>query len=58
MNRFNNENHLDRRPQPGQPKKLDPQARNDVVKKIVDNPFLNAAIVGREFRVLHLKNKY
>lgn len=42
---------MNRRPQPGQVRKLDVATRNDVVGKITDNPFLNAAIVGREYGV-------
>lgn len=51
VTRHRNENHLDRRPQPGQVRKLDQAQRNAVVDKIETNPFLNAAIVGREYGV-------
>lgn len=51
VNRHRNENHLDRRPQPGQVRKLNQAQRNAVVNKIQTSPFLNAAIVGREYGV-------
>lgn len=42
---------MNRLPQPGQKRKLDQNQRNVVLNKIQTNPFLNAAIVGREFGV-------
>ncbi|KAJ6648501.1 Transposable element Tcb2 transposase, partial [Pseudolycoriella hygida] len=38
-----------RRPQPGQVRKLDVLEINEVAERILDTPFTNAAIVGREF---------
>lgn len=38
-------------PQPGQVRKLNEAQRKAVVERIEDQPFTNAAIVGREFRV-------
>lgn len=51
MNRNRNANNLNRLPQPGQVRKLNQVQRNVVVDRIKTNPFLNAAIVGREFGV-------
>lgn len=51
MNRYHNENNLERRPQPGQVRKLDVLEINDIAERIIDNPFNNAAVVGREFHV-------
>lgn len=51
INRYHNEHALERRPQPGQVRKLDVIYMNSVAEKIIDNPFTNAAIVGREFGV-------
>lgn len=42
---------MDRKPQPGQKRKLNQIQRDAVVKKIEDNPFTNAAFVGREYGV-------
>lgn len=51
VNRYRINKHINRRPQPGQKRKLDLAQRNAVVQKIIDDPFLNAAIVAREFKV-------
>lgn len=51
VGRHRNENHLNQRPQSAQKRKLDAAARQEVVEKINENPFLNAAIVGREYGV-------
>lgn len=51
INRYHRENSLDRRPQPGQVRKLDEIDINTVAERIIDEPFTNAAIVGREFGV-------
>lgn len=51
MNRYRNINSLERLPQPGQKRKLNPVQRDEVVQKIQNNPFTNAAVVGREFAV-------
>lgn len=51
MNRHRNSNNLNRKPQPGQVRKLDQGQRNAVVDRIQTNPFTNAAIIGREFGV-------
>ncbi|KAJ6648488.1 Transposable element Tcb1 transposase [Pseudolycoriella hygida] len=51
VNRQRNEKHLNRRKQPGQKRKLDAAQRAELVKRINDAPFQNAAIVGREYGV-------
>lgn len=51
MNRYAAEHSLERRPQPGQVRKLDMIDMNDVGERILDNPFSNAASVGREYGV-------
>lgn len=51
VGRHRNNNTLNRKPQPGQKRKLGPEQRAAVFQKIVDNPFTNAAIVGREYGV-------
>lgn len=51
VNRYYTENNLERRPQPGQVRKLDQIELNEVAEVILDNPFTNAAIVGREYAV-------
>lgn len=51
INRYHNEQKLERRPQPGQVRKLDVIDMNSVAERIIDNPFTNAAVVGREFGV-------
>ncbi|KAJ6646540.1 Transposable element Tcb2 transposase [Pseudolycoriella hygida] len=50
-NRYAAEHTLDRRPQPGQVRKLDEIDMNAVAEKVLDTPFINAAIVGREYGV-------
>lgn len=51
INRYQKENNVERRPQPGQVRKFDEIDRNAVAETILDNPFTNAAIVGREYGV-------
>lgn len=42
---------MNRRAQPGQVRKLNALSRNIVTQRIINNPFTNAAVVGREFGV-------
>lgn len=51
VNRYHAQNNLDRRPQPGQPRKLNVLKRQIVMNEIINNPFTNAAIIGREHGV-------
>ncbi|KAJ6639321.1 Transposable element Tcb1 transposase [Pseudolycoriella hygida] len=51
VHRYRLEKHLNRRPQPGQVRKLNEDQRNVVMQIIEDKPFLNAAVVGRKFGV-------
>lgn len=51
LNRYAAEHSIDRRPQPGQIRKLDVLDMNDVAEKVMDTPFINAAITGREYGV-------
>lgn len=51
MNRYHTYHTLNRLPQPGQPRKLNLLQRNIIRQQIVQNPFTNAAIVGREHAV-------
>lgn len=51
VGRHRNENNLDRKPQPGQKRKLDEEQRAAVAEMIEDNPFTNAAVVGRQYGV-------
>lgn len=51
VKRYHDKNNIHRLPQPGQKRKLDEDQRNAVVEKIQKNPFLNAAVVGRETRL-------
>lgn len=51
MNRYAAEHSLERLPQPGQIRKLDVLDMNDVAEKVLDAPFTNAAIIGREYGV-------
>lgn len=49
--RHRDNNNLNRQPQPGQKCKLDATKRNAVIKTVQENPFTNAAIVGRKHGV-------
>lgn len=51
VNRYATEHNLERRPQPGQRRKLNVLDMNDVAEKVMDTPFINAAVVGREYGV-------
>ncbi len=51
INRYHAEHHMDRRPQPGQARKLNALQRNIVQQQITNDPFTNAAIIGREHGV-------
>lgn len=51
MNRYANEQSLERRPQPGQKRKLDVLDVNEVAERILDTPLMNAAVMGREYGV-------
>lgn len=42
---------MNRRPQPGQVRKLNALNRNIITQRIINTPFTNAAVVGREFGV-------
>ncbi|KAJ6642725.1 Transposable element Tcb2 transposase [Pseudolycoriella hygida] len=51
VNRYVTEHSLERRPQPGQVRKLDELDLNDVAERGLDTPFINAAEVGRQYGV-------
>lgn len=51
VNRYATEHNLERRPQPGQVRKLDVLDVNDVAERVLETPFINAAVVGREYGV-------
>lgn len=51
FDRYHNDHNVERRPQPGQVRKLDEIDINAVAERIIDEPFTNAAIVGRQYGV-------
>jgi transposase-like protein len=37
--RYDLEHHVNRRPQPGQPYKVEPEVREEIVQNVLDEPF-------------------